>query len=95
MKQKYDEYYKCYGCGRNEKCQEKPISNKRKSANRGMNDMMIAQAYVPYQEAGELFCPETALMKGTAFPELYVPYKRGTNLKIFGQEGARCHEMNC
>jgi len=35
----------------------------------------LARAYIPFQELGELFRPECALVHGTAFPELYQPYE--------------------
>ncbi len=37
---------------------------------------LLANAYVPYQDLDELFCPEEALEHGTAFPELVSPYSR-------------------
>ena len=33
-----------------------------------------AMAYVPYQNAGALYAPEQALVKGTLFPELDKPF---------------------
>ena len=44
--------------------QEKVIENVR-----------LAAAYVPYQFLCALFTPIIALKRGTAFPELYSPYK--------------------
>ena len=35
----------------------------------------LAAAYVPYQYICTLFTPFEALRRGTAFPELYSPYK--------------------
>jgi len=35
----------------------------------------LAAAYVPYQFVCTLFTPFEALRRGTAFPELYSPYK--------------------
>lgn len=34
----------------------------------------LAMAYVPWQKWGETYPPDTALCKGTLFPELYLPY---------------------
>lgn len=33
-----------------------------------------AMAYVPYQNASELYSPEQAIMMGTLFPELNFPF---------------------
>lgn len=38
--------------------------------------MQLARAYVPFQRLNQVFDPKEALMKGTLFPELYMPYKR-------------------
>jgi len=40
-----------------------------------IDNVRLAAAYVPYQQMCELFNPLEALMKGTAFPELYSPYE--------------------
>lgn len=37
----------------------------------------LAHAYVPVQEYGKRYSPEAALQKGTIFPELYQPYRKG------------------
>ena len=37
-------------------------------------EMRYAQAYVPFQQFGTTFTPEKALMHGTVFPELFMPY---------------------
>lgn len=34
----------------------------------------LAQAYVIWQQYGQIFSPAEALEKGTLFPELYSPY---------------------
>ena len=34
----------------------------------------LARAYIPFQQLGELFTPECALVYGTAFLELHQPY---------------------
>ena len=36
--------------------------------------MMLAHAYVPWQQYEQAFCPQEALMKGTLFPELWGVY---------------------
>jgi len=42
----------------------------------GMNypDMVLARAYIPYQNYGPTYSPREALEKGTLFPALYRPY---------------------
>lgn len=40
-----------------------------------IENVRLAAAYVPYQILCALFNPVDALMRGTAFPELYSPYK--------------------
>lgn len=34
----------------------------------------VGYAYVPMQQIGETYTPEKALMQGTLFPELDIPY---------------------
>lgn len=34
-----------------------------------------AMAYIPYQNAGELYAPEHAIQAGTLFPELDMPFE--------------------
>lgn len=41
-----------------------------------IENVRLAQAYVPYQFFCNLFNYQTALEKGTAFPELYKPYMK-------------------
>jgi hypothetical protein len=41
----------------------------------GMGRMKLAHAYVPYQFLRDTYSPREALMKGTLFPELYMPYR--------------------
>ena len=36
--------------------------------------MELAQAYVPFQTLERLYPPEKALVAGTVFPELHMPY---------------------
>jgi len=38
-------------------------------------DYRLAEAYIPFQNYGQIFDPRTALMNGTLFPDLYRPYK--------------------
>lgn len=37
--------------------------------------LRLAQAYVPWQQIGQVFSPAEALAHGTVFPELVSPYK--------------------
>ena len=39
-----------------------------------MDHASLAMAYVPWQRWEELFCPEEALRRGTAFPSLEKPF---------------------
>ncbi|MBC2579752.1 spore coat associated protein CotJA [Clostridium sp. DJ247] len=41
-----------------------------------IRNVRLAAAYVPYQKLCTLFPPIEALKMGTAFPELYSPYKK-------------------
>ncbi|MBQ8413264.1 MAG: spore coat associated protein CotJA [Lachnospiraceae bacterium] len=60
-----------------------PISNNSDCGcndnNMKMRTMPLAMAYVPIQNWGELYDPETALCQGTIFPDL--------NLKFCGARG--------
>lgn len=38
--------------------------------------MQFAQAYVPFQKFDTIMAPDKALMQGTVFPELDMPYKK-------------------
>lgn len=40
-----------------------------------IKDVRLAAAYVPYETLCLLFTPMEALMRGTAFPEIYSPYE--------------------
>lgn len=40
-----------------------------------INNVRLAAAYVPFQKLCSLFVPMEALKRGTAFPELFSPYK--------------------
>ncbi|NLW23115.1 MAG: spore coat associated protein CotJA [Tissierellia bacterium] len=39
----------------------------------------LARAYIPFQIMNQVFSPEEALIRGTLFPELYMPYKARTD----------------
>lgn len=43
----------------------------------GMSHMKLAHAYVPFQRYTTNYPPQEALMKGTYFPDLYMPYRPG------------------
>jgi len=43
-------------------------------------DYRLAEVYIPFQRYGQIFDPRTALMKGTLFPELYMPYAKRTEI---------------
>lgn len=49
-------------------------------------DRKLAQAYVPFQELRELWCPKEGLDKGTIFPELFRPYCKKKGKRRYG-----CH----
>ena len=40
-----------------------------------IENVRLAAAYVPYETMCVIFPPMEALMRGTAFPELYSPYE--------------------
>ncbi|WP_072989562.1 spore coat associated protein CotJA [Clostridium cavendishii] len=46
-----------------------------------IKNVRLAAAYVPYEILCTLFTPLEALKKGTAFPELYSPYKKEENVE--------------
>lgn len=39
-----------------------------------MRNMKLAHAYIPFQKYTENYPPETALNRGTLYPELWMPY---------------------
>ena len=41
------------------------------------SESRLAHAYVPFQRYSDKYSLEEALSKGTLFPELWMPYKRG------------------
>lgn len=45
-----------------------------------------AMAYVPWQRPGEMYTPETALKRGTLYPDLDKPFMGCTVMR--GQNGA-------
>lgn len=50
-----------------------------------LNNVRLAQAYVPFQKLCTTFSPEIALMKGTAFPPLFDNYMR-KGIKVYEDE---------
>ncbi|AUG58998.1 spore coat associated protein CotJA [Acetivibrio saccincola] len=40
-----------------------------------LRNVRLARAYVPFQKLCSLYPPIEALKRGTAFPELYSPYR--------------------
>ena len=46
----------------------------------------LARAYIPFQKFGELFTPECALFRGTAFLNLFQPYEREYAGYSYGKE---------
>lgn len=55
-----------------------------------IEDVRLAAAYVPYQFMCELFNPLEALVKGTAFPELYSPYDGRDNRNKSNRMPEKC-----
>ena len=51
-----------------------------------IENVQLAQAYVPIQKLCTTFSPERALMNGTAFPPLYDNYSREKGLKVIEDE---------
>lgn len=41
-----------------------------------IENVRLAAAYIPFQYLCDLFNPAEALVKGTAFPELFSPYSK-------------------
>lgn len=66
MRSRYNARCAC-NCGR---CQRFPQIDIMPS------NPLLANAYVPFQEADELFCPIDSLENGTTFPELVSPYNK-------------------
>lgn len=53
----------------------------------------LANAYVPYQDANEMFCPGDSLENGTAFPELVSPYHKNQSQEIISYlKNTKLHE---
>ena len=92
MRQMYDDYYKRYtdiknNNGTTDMSETKNSSERDKNFNSCLcENVSYAQAYVPYEKIDKLYSKQEALDKGTAFPELNMPYTKGTNFKLFGQE---------
>ena len=45
-----------------------------------IDELPLAQAYIPAQGFDGTFPPEEGLRKGTIFPSLYKPYLQGPNM---------------
>ncbi|GFN36875.1 spore coat associated protein CotJA [Tepidimicrobium xylanilyticum] len=39
-------------------------------------EKQLARVYIPFQIMNQVFSPSEALMRGTLFPELYMPYRK-------------------
>ena len=67
------------------KCKESPI-----------RDVELAHAYVPFQKFCSLLSPLESLGVGTAFPELFSPYRKREYVNVEqgtdGRKEGRCHE---
>ena len=67
------------------KCKESPI-----------RDVQLAHAYVPFQKLCSLLSPQESLRVGTAFPELFSPYRKREYVNLEqgtdGRKGGRRHE---
>ncbi len=57
---------------------------------------MLANAYVPYQELDETFCPMESLNHGTTFPELVSPYTKNQSQCIirYLEQTNTCEEVD-
>lgn len=91
MRQMYDDYYKRYtGLKNGDDSTYMPNIKSSLEGDKGFRQCngSYAQAYVPYEKICELYSKQEALDKGTAFPELNMPYVKGSNIRIFGQEAA-------
>lgn len=51
-----------------------------------LENVKLAQAYVPFQFLCSTFSPESSLMKGTVFPPLWDNYRRRTEGMVYGDE---------
>lgn len=60
------------------------------------NDPRLANAYVPYQELDDTFCPKESLEHGTTFPELVSPYMRNQSQCMikYLRETKTCREVD-
>ena len=75
--------------------------NRNNCRNCQMPDFMpmnpqLANAYVPYQELDETFCPEESLAHGTTFPELVSPYMKNQSQYIvkYLKQTKTCKEVD-
>lgn len=53
------------------------MSDKQVIPGPGVGNLRLAHAYVPFQYYSNNYQPREALMKGTLYPELYMPYQPG------------------
>lgn len=59
------------------RCEYDSMMKKRRShghQHAGVDSMVIAMQYVPWQHWDQVYCPEEALQYGTIFPELNKPF---------------------
>lgn len=59
------------------KCEyDVPMRHHRKwqHQHEGVDSMVVAMAYVPWQHWNQIYCPEEGLQYGTIFPELNKPF---------------------
>lgn len=47
-----------------------------------IQNVRLAEAYVPWQKMCSIFSPIESLKRGTVFPELYSPYNAGANMRL-------------
>ncbi len=91
MRQMYDDYYRrCTGFKNGDDSTDMPNTKSSYEGDKNFRqcNCSYAQAYVPYEKICGLYSKQEALDKGTAFPELNMPYVKGANLRFFGQEAA-------
>ncbi len=52
-----------------------------------INNVQLANAYVPFEKLCTTYTPARALFEGTAFPELYSAYERENKFRFEGDYG--------
>lgn len=89
MKNRYNNR-RSYGCN----C--RTCQNRCRAMDFMPSNPMYANAYVPYQDADELFCPLEALENGTMFPELVSPYSKNQSQEIISylRQTRTCEEVD-